>query len=277
MSKIPVSVLVPVKNEEMNLQTCLPRLCSFDQVIVIDSSSTDGTKEICEEFGYVEYQNFVWNGAYPKKRNWALENLNIANDWVLFLDADEQLTNAFIKELRENIEDTRLNGFWLTYTNHFMGERLKFGDKMRKLALFKKSAGQYEKIEEDYWSNFDMEIHEHPIIEGEAGEIKKPIIHDDYRTLSHYIHKHNEYSDWEAYRFVNLSGSEWSDLTFRQQVKYRLMNSPFLSLFYFIYSYIFKMGLLDGKTGYYFAKYKATYFFQIYTKIRELKLREKRE
>lgn len=267
--KIPITVVVSVKNEEKNLHDCLNELKTFGQVVVVDSKSTDRTPNIVHSFGY-ELINFDWNGKFPKKRNWTLRNVNLEHDWVLFLDADEILTNRFVSEIQNAITSTKHVGFWLNYDNFFMGKQLKFGDKMKKLALFRKSSGEYECIEEDSWSHLDMEIHEHPILKGTVGEIKSRIIHNDYKGLEHYIAKHNAYSSWEARRFINLQQSKPLNLTFRQKIKYNLITSGFLPLTYFLYSYIFKLGVLDGLSGLFLAKYKANYFFQIRTKIIEL-------
>jgi glycosyltransferase involved in cell wall biosynthesis len=269
-SKIPVSVIISVKNEEQNLPTCLDKLKGFSEIIVVDSMSTDKTSEIVTKYGYKLVQ-FKWNGKFPKKRNWTLRNIDIKNNWILFLDADEFLTQNFITEISKKIEQTTHNSFWLNYNNYFMGKELKYGDKMRKKALFKKGFGEYEKIEEDNWSHLDMEIHEHPIISGSEGEIKSPIIHKDYKGLEHYISKHNAYSSWEANRYMFLKKSKNNNLTLRQNIKYRLINTEFLSAAYFLYSYILKLGFLDGKSGFYLGKYKANYFLQIRTKIIELK------
>ena len=267
---IPVTVIIPVKNEELNLTNCLSKLSEFDQIIVVDSLSSDNTPEIAKSFK-TEYVVFEWNGRYPKKRNWVLQNLEIRNDWVLFLDADEYITKEFFDELSLKICDQNLNGFWVVYHNYFMGKELKYGDKMKKLPLFRKGMGEYEKIEEDFWSHLDMEVHEHPIVQGEIGKFKNHIIHNDYKCLEHYISKHNAYSTWEAKRYLNLIKIGFKNLTFRQKLKYSLMKSGFLPMFYFIGSFFFKFGFLDGKTGYFLSKYKSYYFFQIQTKIKELK------
>lgn len=267
---IPITVIVSVKNEELNLPNCLDKLNNFSEVIVIDSMSTDKTPEIVKSFNH-KLVDFKWNGKFPKKRNWTLRNVEIKNDWILFLDADEILTEEFIYEVSKTIKTTNHSGFWLNYNNFFMGKELKYGDKMRKLAFFKKGVGEYEKIEEDSWSHLDMEIHEHPIITGTIGAIGKPIMHNDYKGLEHYIARHNAYSSWEANRYKTLTRHDKNELTFRQKVKYSLISSGFLPIIYFTYSFIFKLGFLDGVAGYYLSKYKSNYFFQIQTKIKELK------
>ena len=274
MNKIAITVIIPVKNEEVNLPNCLKQLNQFNQVFVIDSNSTDQTALIAKQFK-VEYYNFNWNGKFPKKRNWALQNLEIKNEWVFFLDADEYLTNEFISELADKINNPTLNGYWVSYQNYFMGKKLKYGDTMKKLPIFRKRKGEYEKIEEDSWSHLDMEVHEHPILQGRCGQIKASVIHNDYKGLEHYIDRHNAYSTWEAKRYLQLKNNGFTSLNFRQQLKYRLIITGTLPFVYFLGSYILKLGFLDGREGYYLAKYKSNYFLQIQTKIRELQRQAK--
>lgn len=270
MAKIPITVIIPVKNEEQNLPKCLNQLINFAQVMVIDSNSSDTTVRIAEKWG-AEVIEFNWNGQFPKKRNWALRNLPIQNKWVLFLDADELINETFKDEILEKISNSNINGYWLNYQNYFMGKKLKHGDIFTKLALFRVGSGEYEKIEEDSWSHLDMEVHEHPIIEGNTGKINSPIDHNDYRGLEQYINRHNAYSSWEAKRFLALQKSGLSNLTSRQRLKYQLLSMGLLPMVFFIGSYIFKLGFLDGKEGFYWARFKAHYFMQIQTKIIELK------
>jgi glycosyltransferase involved in cell wall biosynthesis len=269
MFKIPITVIIPVKNEALNIINCLNMLNEFDQVIVVDSNSTDETKNIILEKFSFEYINFIWNGIYPKKRNWALDNLKINNDFVLFLDADEILTKEFIEEIRFKIVNTNYVGFWLNYENYFLNHKLNYGVKMKKLALFNKNFGRYEKINDNCWSNFDMEIHEHPILYGKISSIKSQIIHNDFKSISHFIIKHNEYANWEANRYLNLV--QTSQLTLRQRIKYLLIPTSTFAILYFIYNYFFKLGFLDKKYGFLFSILKSFYFFLISVKIFELK------
>ena len=170
-AKIPVTVVIPVRNEEANLPRCLGRLADFEQVVVVDSGSTDRTRDIALEFG-TRYVNFEWDGRFPKKRNWFMMNHQIPTEWILFLDADEFVGEDFKVALLAAITDRSFSGFWLSYTNYFMGRRLNFGLPQRKLALFRTGHGLFERIEEDHWSRLDMEVHEHPIIEGKVGAIR---------------------------------------------------------------------------------------------------------
>lgn len=266
---IPVTVILPVKNEEQNLRNCLPLLKVFDQRVVVDSQSTDGTTKVAMDHRVEVYQ-FHWDGKYPKKRNWSLENLPIKNDWVLFLDADEHITEDFILELRDTLTDSSADGYWLTYRTYFMGKALRYGDKLQKLALFRRKKGRFEPIPEENWSQLDMEVHEQAKVEGRVGKIKASIKHRDYKGLKKYIEKHNEYSSWEAYRFLNMSDEELKGLSRRKRMKYGLMKTGLLPLMFFFGCYFLKLGFLDGKEGFYYAIYKSYYFFQIQTKIKEM-------
>jgi glycosyltransferase involved in cell wall biosynthesis len=270
MDKIPLTVIIPAKNEEANIKECISRLRQIDQVIVVDSQSSDKTAEIAHDYN-AEIVQFKWDGRFPKKRNWSLRNLKIKHNWVLFLDADEFVSDEFLNEVSDKIKNSNISGYWIQFQNYFMGKKLKYGDSFKKLPLFKVGAGEYEKIDEDSWSHLDMEVHEHPIISGIIGHIKSPVIHNDYKGLEHYITRHNAYSSWEARRFLALKASGFKHLTQRQKLKYFLLQSGVLPVIYFLGCYFLKLGFLDGKAGYFFAKYKAHYFLQIQTKIRELR------
>jgi glycosyltransferase involved in cell wall biosynthesis len=270
LNKIPITVIVSVKNEALNLPSCLEKLQRFAQIILVDSGSTDETITIATAMG-AEVLQFVWNGKFPKKRNWALQNTNLQNEWVLFLDADEFVTEAFVNEVAMKIQDSKYNGYTIQFENYFMGKKLRYGYGFKKSALFKKSKGAYEKVEEDLWSHLDMEVHEHPIIEGNVGLIKAKVVHKDFKNLDHYIAKHNAYSTWEAKRYLQLRQSKNSQLSLNQRIKYGLLNTGLLPMVYFIGAYFFKLGFLDGKQGFYLARFKSHYFFQIQTKVGSLK------
>lgn len=270
MNKIPITVIVSVKNEELNLPSCLDKLGRFGQIIVVDSGSTDETINIAKAMD-VEVLEFEWNGKFPKKRNWALQNANIKFEWVLFLDADEFVTDEFVAEVEIKTQNVEYNGFTIQFENYFMGKKLRYGYGFQKSALFKKSKGAYEKIDEDLWSHLDMEVHEHPIIEGRVGVIKAKVVHKDFKNLDHYISKHNAYSTWEAQRYLQLKHAQNTHLSLNQKIKYGLLNTGLLPMVYFIGAYFIKLGFLDGKEGFYLARFKSHYFFQIQAKVNSLK------
>jgi glycosyltransferase involved in cell wall biosynthesis len=277
-----ITIVIPVKNEARNLLRCIEAVRSIGPVVVVDSGSTDETQAVAKAAS-AEVLNFQWDGQFPKKRNWTLRNYSFKTEWVLFLDADEFVSAEFIKELQAATQSTEHVGFWLNFSNFFMGQQLKGGDAFRKLALFRVGAGEYEKIEEDNWSHLDMEVHEHPVLEGSIGEIKAPIEHNDFRGLKHYIAKHNEYSSWEAARYFRLrenngvrsesesesESAEWRGLTDRQKKKYRNLAKWWFAPAYFMVSYFLKKGFIDGAVGFHFSLLKAVYFYQIRLKILE--------
>ncbi|OYP34094.1 glycosyltransferase family 2 protein [Rhodopirellula sp. MGV] len=274
MSTLDLTIVIPAKNDADRLGICLDAIGHdlASSVVIVDSESSDNTAEVAEAYG-AELIQFRWDGMFPKKRNWFLRNHTPATKWVLFLDSDEILTDEFKAELRRTLPQSDCDGYWLRYTIYFLREELKYGYPLRKLALFRVGAGEYERIDEDRWSKLDMEIHEHPVIEGPVGELRSKIDHRDFRDVSHYIAKHNEYSSWEAHRFLRSleQQTDHGKLTLKQKVKYRLVQSPFAGVVYFFGAYVMMRGFLDGKRGLAFALLKLGYFTQVYCKIRELR------
>jgi glycosyltransferase involved in cell wall biosynthesis len=272
VSKIPVTVVVPVKNEERNLSCCLGRLSRFQEVVVVDSNSVDRTRDVAESYGAVVV-NFDWNGTYPKKRNWILGAYKFSTEWVLFLDADEYVDDDFCAAVEASISSGEHAGYWIEYNNYFGARRLRFGVPQRKLALFKRGHGLYERIDERSWSRLDMEIHEHPVIEGSVGTIPVKVDHRDYRGLDHFLERHLEYAKWEAHRTLDIQSRASADepgRTVRQRVKYAHVKKWWFSWFYMIYTYFVRLGFLDGEAGFNYAVYKFWYFFTVRQKIREL-------
>lgn len=268
--RLPVTVVIPVKNEERNLARCLGRLKRFAKIVVIDSGSTDRTREIAQEHG-CEFVLFRWDGHFPKKRNWFLINHPPKTPWVFFLDADEYLTDEFVDELARALAMTTHVGFRVMYSNYFLGKKLKYGVPQIKLPIFRVGSGLYERIEEDEWSALDMEVHEHPVLEGTVGQLNTLVDHQDFKGLDAYIARHKEYASWEARRYLKLreTPEAMAHFTAIQRRKYDSLTSWWLAPSYFLYSWLWKRGILDGWAGFVFAKMKASYFSQIRRKIRE--------
>ncbi len=270
---LDLTIAIPALNEEKNLPGCL-RAIGKDlatKIVVIDSGSTDATQSICNDFG-VEFIQFKWDGKFPKKRNWYLRNHTPQTQWVLFLDADEYLTDEFKRDLIAALsQSSDFEAFWLSYTIYFMGKKLKGGYPLNKLALFKVGAGEYEKIDENQWSKLDMEIHEHPIINGKIGTIKSKIDHQDFRGATHYVNKHTEYASWEVNRYLKAINDEGvaRQWTWKQKIKYRLLKSVLIGPVFFFGSYILLGGFRDGRAGFAFAIMKMSYYNLIYCKLQE--------
>jgi glycosyltransferase involved in cell wall biosynthesis len=269
---LDLTIAIPVRNEERNLPACLAAIGPdfARRVVVLDSGSTDRTREIAAEHG-AEVFAFEWNGRFPKKRNWFLREHRPDTAWVMFLDADEFLTPESKAELLRVLPGTQHTGFWLAYSIYFLGRKLKGGYPLNKLALFRVGAGEYERIEEERWSHLDMEIHEHPVLSGSVGRIRARIDHQDLRGTDHYVWKHSEYASWEAARFLRTAAepAERDQWTWKQRVKYGLMETPFLGPIYFVGSFVLMGGFRDGFTGLAFAILKMGYFTQVYCRLRE--------
>jgi glycosyltransferase involved in cell wall biosynthesis len=280
MSELPLpqlTIAIPVRNEERNLAVCLQAIgTDFAQrVVVIDSLSTDATAAVAAAHG-AEVISFSWNGHFPKKRNWFLRHHTPSTEWVLFLDADEILTPAVKREIAAALPGTPHQGFLLSYTNYFLGRRLHGGYPLRKLALFCVGVVEYERIEEDHWSQCDMEVHEHPLVSGSVGLILSRIDHRDLRGIDSYMTKHNHYAAWEAQRIMNhrfsirLSKESSRNWKPQQHLKYRFVSSPFSGLVFFFISFFVFGGWRDGGVGLSFSMLKAAYYVQISCRLREL-------
>jgi glycosyltransferase involved in cell wall biosynthesis len=268
---LPVTVIVPTRNEEKNLPTCLSGLVGFFQeIVIVDSESSDLTRRIASDAG-VKVVDFVWNGGFPKKRNWMLLNYEFTTPWVLFVDADEHLTEQFRDELSAKIKIGACVGYWLNYRVFFRGMALKHGITQRKLALFRVGAGLYENIDDPGWSALDMEVHEHPVLQGRIEEISSPIDHWDFRGMYHFIARHNDYSSWEARRYLTIDGRGEGNHTRRQHLKYRYIERWWYPFAYFFLTYVIRLGCLDGRAGFVFAVMKFCYFLEIQEKIAEAK------
>ena len=270
---LDLTIVIPVRNEEKNLAGCLQAIGKgyAEKIVVIDSQSTDRTREIASAFG-AQVIDFEWNGQFPKKRNWFLRQHTPSTSWVMFLDADEYVTPAFKSEMEQALATAGdIVGFWLKYSIFFLGKELKGGYPLRKLALFRVGCGEYERIEENQWSHLDMEIHEHPVLSGRVGFIESKIDHQDFRGVAHYVDKHNAYASWEAARFLKLSSDSLvlKHFTWKQRLKYVFFKTPLIGPAFFIGSFIFMGGFRDGTRGFTFAILKTAYFVQVYCKIRE--------
>jgi glycosyltransferase involved in cell wall biosynthesis len=279
---LPVSVIVPVRNEAHNLSRCLESLRGAGEVYVIDSNSTDSTVEIARSFGARVVQ-FHYQGGWPKKRQWAIDTLPLAFDWILLVDADEALTPELVEEIQTAILNPAFDGYHIELQMYFLGRRLRHGGaNFYKLALFRRANGRYEcRLKDQDTSMCDMEVHEHVVVDGKTARLKSPLLHHNVESLSRYIQKHDEYSNWEARVWLNgeASNQELTPSFFGTQAQRRrwlrkqffaLPGSPVL---FFLYKYIFRFGFLDAVPGLIYCGMQGIQFFQIKAKIYELRTR----
>jgi glycosyltransferase involved in cell wall biosynthesis len=280
MGKIPVSVIVPARNEAHNLPRCLASLADFAEVYVIDSQSTDFTVEIARGAG-AQVVQFHYQGGWPKKRQWAMDNLPLTCDWILLLDADEVLTPELIQEMRIAIANSQINGYYIALRMYFLGRVLRHGDaSFWKLSLLRRGKGRYEcRLKDQDASMADMEVHEHVHVEGATERLKHPLIHHNVESLSRYIQKHDEYSNWEARVLLSGEKSEIPATLFgsqaqrRRWLKSKLFALPGSPVLLFLYRYVLRLGFLDGVPGLIYCGFQAVQMFHTKSKIYELRSR----
>ena len=283
-SKIPVSVLIPAKNEELNLPACLESVAVADEIFVVDSQSEDRSIEIAESQGAKVVQ-FHFNGSWPKKKNWSLENLPFRNEWVLIVDCDERITPELWAEIATVIKNKDYNGYYLNRKVFFLGKWIRFGGKYPdwNLRLFRHKQGRYENLRTgDIPNTGDNEVHEHVILNGNVGYLKEDMLHIDFRDIYQWLARHNRYSNWEAKVYYNLltrkvdSGTIDAKLFGNAVQRKRFLKKiwvrlPFKPLLRFILFYFIRLGFLDGEAGYIYGRLLSQYEYQIGVKLYELR------
>ena len=279
---LPVSVIVPVRNEAHNLPRCLESLRGVGEIYVVDSQSTDTTAEIARSFGATVVQ-FHYHGGWPKKRQWALDTLPLGYDWVLLLDADEVLTPELVAEIRRAICDANVDGYYVGLEMFFFGRRLRHsGANFYKLSLFRRGKGRFEcRTQHQDASMCDMEVHEHVMVSGRTRKLKERLVHHNVESLARYIQKHNEYSNWEVRVWGDATDNGQSALepaVFGNQAQRRrwlrknLFKLPGSPALFFLYKYVLHLGFLDGVPGLIYCGFQAIQFFHIKAKLYESKI-----
>ena len=278
-STLPISVIVPAKNEARNLAVCLQSLRNFGEVLVVDSQSSDATVEIARSWEAHVVQ-FHYRGGWPKKRQWALDNLPLRYEWVLLLDADEAVTPVLEEEIRGTLANPQADGYYIGLDMFFLGKRLRHcGATFYKLSLFKHGTGRFEcrTVNQDA-SMCDMEVHEHVVVSGATLRLNNRLLHRNVDTLSRYIRKHDEYSNWEAQAWSDtesagdaalrpaLFGTQAQSRRWLKKYFLHWPGSPFLL---FVYRYLFRGGFLDGVPGLIYCAFQAIQLFHVKAKLYE--------
>jgi len=277
-----IEIIIPTKNEEKNLPFALRSVIDWaDAVHVVDSESTDRTRDIAAEMG----ANVVvrpWLG-YARQKNWALDNLPLKSDWVFILDADEailpELRDELLSIARRPVGEVRESGHHINRYFIFLGKRIRHCGYYPSwnLRFFKRGRARYE----------EREVHEHMLVDGPTGYLKGHMEHNDRRGLEAYMAKHNVYSTLEAREIVRSERGEGGGdlrpspfggpLERRRWFKVVVYpNLPAKWLFRFMYMYVLKLGVLDGLAGLRFSLFISAYELLIGLKIveRRMELRE---
>ena len=254
---IPISVIILTHNEEANIRDCLESLQGWiSQIIVVDSGSTDSTREIVKEYTDQIYHHPFEN--YSLQRNWAQENLPIQHEWILHLDADERCTPQFWISLKEFFEDPALveqfSGLLIRRMIEFMGRNIRYGGlyPTYHCRIFKKNRGWCELRDYD----------QHFMVDGLVKKLPVDIIEVTATSLESWTSRHNRWAQMESKYLVQKkngfqSGSlqpkfRGTPIERRRWFRVSILESAPLflrALVYFIYRYILRGGFLDGKEG----------------------------
>lgn len=272
MSTLPVVVVIPTKNEAENIVAAVRSVVDrCTAVVVVDSDSTDDTCALAEKEG-AQVVPYVWDGRYPKKKQWCLQNVRTDVDWVLFLDGDETAGAPLLAELDRvfSAPPVRPAAFDIPLGYWFAGRRLRHGHTIVKRALLDRTRCRFPEPDDlEAPGMGEQEGHYQPLAEPVAA-LRAPIEHRDLDPLRTWFERHNRYSDWEAWLEHRPQVREQirKAKTRQGQLFHRAPLKPLVS---FAYAYVYKRGFLDGRAGLDYALAMSFYRWQIGLKARELR------
>jgi len=272
-----IDVIIITFNESLNLPSCLEALDGWtNKVFVVDSGSTDNTREIVETAG-AEFVHHDWEG-YAAQKNWSLQNLPLTADWILIVDADEvvlpELRDELLAIAEQSQDEVEKAGYYINRYFIFLGKRIRHCGYYPSwnLRFFKRGMARYEV----------RDVHEHMLVDGPVGYLKGHLEHNDRRGLETYMTKHNRYSTLEAREIVrqqregateNIDARFWGNsLQRRRWIKHFIYPKlPAKWFFRFFFMYVFRFGFLDGLAGFRFCLFISAYDLLISLKIIEMK------
>ena len=280
--KLPITVLVAARDEAANLPRCLGALGPAQRVVVVDSRSADGTALIAQRHG-AEVAQFTYRGGYPRKRQWALEHARVRTPWTLLIDADEIVPAPLWAEIAAAIEqEDGPAAYLVTKGFHFMGRRFRFGGfSHAAVILFRTGCARFERLLSDPGDGLDMEVHERLIVDGAVGALQTPLVHEDFKGLEAYLERHRRYAVWESrlrQRFLEtgrwgedaitprLAGNAQERRRFVKKWVIRLPLEPWL---WFVYHYVLRLGMLEGRPGFIASRIRAQYIGQVRALLRD--------
>lgn len=219
-----LSVIIITKNEAENIERCLQSVCWANEIIVVDSGSTDDTQSICERYG-VKFYSDDWQG-YGIQKNRALNKAN--GDWVLSLDADEYLSDGLQTEIQQAIKSPQFDGYQLLMRLVFNDRIIKHAVGLNKhLRLFRRDKAQFT----------NDEVHEVVNLDGRIGQLQSVIYHRSFANVERLLEKMNHYSTISA------------DMKHKSGKKGNAWRATFGALWIFFRLYVLNRGFLDGKEG----------------------------
>jgi glycosyltransferase involved in cell wall biosynthesis len=243
--KLPISAVIITLNEEKALPKCLESVSFAEEVIIVDSGSTDRTVQVAESYGVkVIYQEWL---GYGKQKQFAVDQAS--NDWVLCLDADEWVSEELADSIQDVFPDSKCSAYESPRCNKFLGRWLRHGEGYPdyNLRLFNRNHAT--------WS--DDPVHEHVLANGKIGRLTGDLMHESEDGLYEYIEKQNRYTSLQA------------ELLYRRDKKVsvgKIVVSPLIRFFKF---YFLRLGFLDGVAGFVHISIGCFNTFSKYVKLRE--------
>jgi glycosyltransferase involved in cell wall biosynthesis len=271
---VSVSALILTLNEEINIAACLQSLSWCDDVVVLDSLSTDTTPAIATAHGARVVSRAFDN--WSAHQNWAVSHIEFRHPWVLYLDADERCDAQLRDELLERARpEAPEAAYRIRRKDFFMGRWLKHAQLYPTwlVRLFRPGRIRYERL-----------VNPVAIVDGPTGELHSHILHYPFsHGVSHWIARHNRYSDMEALEAAKVrnegrvSGTIWSGdpNERRRALKDVFFRLPARPLVKFLYYYGWRRGFLDGRAGFTYATLQAMYEYMITCKGAELERRRR--
>lgn len=243
-----ISVIILTKNEEQNIEKCIQYVKWCDEIIVVDDNSEDATIEIAKKYKTTIYERSLDND-FSSQRNFGISKAK--NEWILFVDADELVSDALAYEISSVIElkDQTLKnfkGFYINRSDFIWGKQLKYGEagNIKLLKLGRKGFGAWKGMAHEKWE-----------IEGNIGKLINPLLHFPHTTVSDFLKEVNFYTDIRSQELKNKNTKVffWSILLY--------------PLGKFILNYIIKRGFLDGMQGLVFATIMSFHSFLVRSKL----------
>jgi glycosyltransferase involved in cell wall biosynthesis len=270
-----VSILILTLNEERNICACVDAVAGFDDVVVLDSMSSDRTREIATSRGARVVERPFDNWA--SHQNWAMANVPFRYPWVFYLDADERMTPALRDEIAAIASDPSRTevAFYCGRKNYFMGKWIRHAMPPGMIMRFFRP----ERI------RFERLVNPVPVIDGPHGYLRNLFEHYNFsKGLTEWIDKHNKYSLFEAMEGMKLrkdGGARLSALASgdpferRRALKELSFRMPLRPVAKFLWMYLLKLGFLDGRAGYTYCRLQSMYEYMIVVKMRELARNER--